>query len=266
MHCPHFEILKFSVYDSTARKGGVELTKERLVSCYEFEFYTEDCPGGLQTDGVLYRARRGGCSVFKPGQKLQMALPYKCYYMNLVTQDPELCHLLDRLPVFFMLTNLDAVVGLFHRMLAVESRDSLAGRMEIQSCVCRILGMLEQYVQPANTTDRNVLRHQQTLLMADKYIREHLNEDLSLTRLAKLCNLDPTYFHKLYTAAFGRTPAQRVLSQRIAMAKMELVVGNTSMEELAVKCGFSSQTYFCYQFKKLTGTTPREYRSKMLSR
>lgn len=266
MHCPHFEILKFSVYDSTASKVLEKHYPERLVSNYEFEFYTEDCPGGLRTEGVLYTAKRGGCSLFKPGQKLQMVLPYKCYYMNLVTQDPELCHLLDQLPVFFMLTNMGAVIKLFRRMLAVESRDSLAGRMEIQSCVCRILGMLEQYVQPADTTDRNVLRHQQTLLMADKYIREHLSEDLSLARLAKLCNLDPTYFHKLYTAAFGRTPAQRVLSQRIAMARMELVVGNISMEELAAKCGFSSQTYFCYQFKKITGYTPREYRSKMLSR
>lgn len=266
MHCPHFEILKFSVYDSTAGKATGKIYPEKLVSNYEFEFYTEDCTGGLMTEGTLYPARKGGCSLFKPGQKQQMVLPYKCYYMNLVSQDPELCHLLDRLPVYFMLTDIDAVVKLFHRMLAVDSWDSLAGRLEIQSCVCRILGLLEKYVQPAKTADRNVLRHQQTLLSVDKYIREHLNEDLSLARLAKLCNLDPTYFHKLYTAAFGKSPAQQVLSQRIAMAKMELVVGNTSLEELAAKCGFSSQTYFCYQFKKVTGATPSAYRSQMRSR
>ena len=51
--------------------------KERLVSNYEFEFYTEECPGGLQTEGVLHPAKRGGCSVFKPGQKQQMVLYLK---------------------------------------------------------------------------------------------------------------------------------------------------------------------------------------------
>lgn len=266
MHCPHFEILKFGVYDYQARKSLPTHNEERLVTGYEFEFYTEDHPGGQYADGVLYPVRRGCCSLFKPGQRQKTCWNYKCYFLNIVTQDPELCHLLDHLPVFFSLWNMQAVVSLFHKILSVESRTSLAGRMEVQSYVYRILGALEQYVQPANTTDRNVLRHQETLLMADKYIREHIGEDLSLASLAKLCNLDPTYFHKLYTAAFGRTPAQRVLSQRILAAKKELIVGGTSLEELAAKCGFSSQTYFCYQFKKATGKTPREYRAEMLSR
>ncbi len=266
MRCPHFEIIKFGVYDSTARKGAASTAKEQLVSSYEFEFYTADCAGGVSAEGVLYPARRGGCTLFKPGQKQRMVVPYKCYYMNLVTQDPELCHLLDQLPVFFMLTNIDEVVLLFHKMLAVESRDTLAGRMEIQSCACRILGFLEKYGQSPRTSERNVLRHQQTLLMADQYIRDHVAEDLSLASLAKLCNLDPTYFHKLYTAAFGRTPAQRVLSQRILAAKKELLITDFPLGEIAARCGFSSQTYFCYQFKRIVGSTPGQYRSTMRSR
>ena len=266
MRCPHFEIIKFGIYDSMARKDAVSETKERLVSSYEFEFYMADCPGGIFTEGKLYPAKRGGCSLFKPGQKQRMVVPYRCYYMNLVTQDQELCHLLDHLPVFFMLADADAVVRLFHKMLAVESRDTLAGRMEIQSCVCRILGLLEQYGQPTISADRNVQRHRATLLMADQYIREHIAEDLSLASLAKLCNLDPTYFHKLYTAAFGRTPAQRVLSQRILAAKKDLLITDLPLEEIAARCGFSSQTYFCYQFKRVVGRTPGQYRVFMRSR
>lgn len=266
MRCPHFEIIKIGVYDSMSRKGAASETKERLVSSYEFEFYTADCPGGIFTEGTLHPARKGGCSLFKPGQKQRMVLPYKCYYMNLAVQDPELCRLLDHLPVFFMLTDIDKVVSLFHKLLAVESRESLAGRMEIQSCVCRILGLLEKYGQPAISADRNVQRHHETLLMADQYIREHLSEDLSLASLAKLCSLDPTYFHKLYTAAFGRTPAQRVLSQRILAAKKEMLITDLPLEEIAARCGFSSQTYFCYQFKKVVGETPGQYRSTMRSR
>lgn len=266
MRCPHFEIIKIGVYDSMGRKGAVGDIKERLVSSYEFEFYTTDCPGGRSSEGVLYPARKNGCTLFKPGQKQRMIVPYKCYYMNLVTQDPELCHLLDHLSVFFVLTDMDEVMALFHRILAVESRDTLAGRMEIQSCVCKILGSLEKYGHPPRTSERNVLRHQQTLMMADQYIRDHVSEDLSLAMLAKLCNLDPTYFHKLYTAAFGRTPAQQVLSQRILAAKKDLLITDLPLEEIAARCGFSSQTYFCYQFKRVVGKTPGQYRVFMRSR
>ncbi len=265
MACPHFEILRFGVYDS-ARAKSTQTESERLVTNYEFEFYAQDCPGGQMADRVLYPAKAGGCTLFKPGQKQKTVLPYKCYFMNIITEDPELQHFLEHLPVYFTVWNLEQIVALFHAMLAVESKDTLAGRMELQSCACRILGALEQYSFAAKQADRNVLRHQQVLLMADRYICKHVNEDLSLNRLAKLCNLDATYFHKLYTAAFGRTPAQRVLSQRIVAAKREIVFGNSSLEEIAERCGFSSQTYFCYQFKKATGYTPRQYRHIMLTR
>ena len=97
-------------------------------------------------------------------------------------------------------------------------------------------------------------------------MREHVSEQLSLNELAKMSNLDPTYFHKLYTAAFGATPAQRLLRYRIKVAKTGLLSGNISLSDLAEKCGFSSQTYFCYKFRQATGMTPTQYREQMLSR
>ena len=100
----------------------------------------------------------------------------------------------------------------------------------------------------------------------EKYIRQHLSEALSLTLLAGLCNLSPTYFHRLFTNFFSKTPAQYILDCRIAAAKTGLLADDCSLPELAADCGFSSQTYFCYKFKQATGKTPLEYRREMLSR
>ena len=99
---------------------------------------------------------------------------------------------------------------------------------------------------------------------ADRYIREHYMEDISLADLAERCGLHPNYFHKLYTNAFGKTPAQKLLACRIAAAKMALLTGNKSMAEIAAACGFSSQTYFGYKFKQATGRTPLQYRKRIL--
>ena len=46
----------------------------------------------------------------------------------------------------------------------------------------------------------------------------------------------------------------------IAAAKAGLIEGNIPLDELATKCGFSSQAYFCYKFKKMVGSSPTRYR------
>ena len=263
---PQFTISRFGFYDSDIRKPR-KLNKPRRVVNYEFEFYPGDFSGGLTINGKFYPARRGGMSLTKPGQQQTMTQPYKCYFLNIVTQDLELCELFNQLPPFFMLWNVDEVTEIFQQMLDLEAEKSvLENRMLQQSCVSRLIALLARYRQTPKSGDHALLRHQKTLLAADRYIREHLAEDLSLERLAKLSSLEPTYFHKLFTAAFGVTPANRVLAYRISAAKAGLIEGSLPLVELAAQCGFSSQTYFCYRFRMATGLTPAQYRKGKLSR
>ncbi len=264
MRNPVFYISNFGAFDYSLGKIREGEEPERVIRSYEFEFYTEDGKGGLRIDGTFYQASRSGCILAKPGQVEVVVKPYRGYFLNIVTQDPELCHMLDHLPNSFTLWNMEEVVKLIQQMLATEDRSSLVNRMHLQALACRILAILYHYCNNPQNAGSNVLQHQQTLLMADKYIRDHLSEELSLAVLAKRCNLDPTYFHKLYTVAFGKTPAQRILGFRIAAAKTGLIESKVSLEELSSKCGFSSQTYFCYKFKQATGMTPLQYRSQML--
>lgn len=265
MHNPIFSVGTFGAFDYSLGRDPEGELPERLISAYEFEFCTEKCPGGLRLDGTFYQSCKSGCFLAKPGQVEVVVKPYRGYYLNILTQDPELCDMLDHLPNFFTLWNMGEVVKLMHQIIATEDKTSLVSRMQIQGMVCKILAILYQYRNNPQDTNSNILQHQKTLLMADKYIREHLSEELSLAVLAKVCNLDPTYFHKLYTAAFGKTPAQRILGFRIAAAKTGLIERKVSLGELASKCGFSSQAYFCYKFKQVTGVTPMQYRSELLS-
>ena len=263
---PQFTISRFGFYDSDVIKPR-NLKKPRRVASYEFEFYTGDFPGGLTINGEFYPARRGGISLTKPGQQQTTTQPYKCYFININTQDLELCELFNQLPSFFMLWNTDEVTELFQQMLDLEANKSaLENRMLLQSCANRLIAMLAKYRQTPKSGDHALLRHQKSLLAADRYIREHISEDLSLERLAKRSSLEPTYFHKLFTAAFGVTPANRVLAYRISAAKAGLIEGSLPLVELAAQCGFSSQTYFCYRFRLATGQTPAQYRKRKLER
>lgn len=266
MNFPQFTVSRFGFYDSDTAKYGSRPTKPRLVAGYELEFYTADYPGGQELNGVFYPVRRNGVSLAKPGQQRVIRPPYRCYFINIATQDPELWDLFEQLPTLSSLWNMDEAVELFQQLMSIEDKTSLEGRLRFQSCVCQVLGLLTQCREVPEAAQTSAARHQKTLLMVDRYIREHLDEDLSLENLAKQANLDPTYFHKLFTAVYGTTPAKRVLSYRISAAKVGLIDSGLSMDELAAKCGFSSQSYFCYKFKKEVGSSPTRYRKVVLKR
>ena len=266
MDCTRFSILRYGVFDSERRNNPTAQLRDRMISLYEFEFYTEDCEGGLILDGKPCPVRQGMVCLAKPGQHMRAQLPYKCYYANFSTTDPELKDLLDHLPNSFSIWNMDKVIDHLQKMIALAPANTIRKKMALQSHVCSIFAILCRYRQSQEQTARNVFAHQKTLLMVDSYMREHISQQMNLAFLAKLCNLDPTYFHKLYTAAFGKTPAQRLLYFRINAARVGLLSGNMPMSELAEQCGFSSQTYFCYKFRQATGKTPTQYRDEQLGR
>lgn len=266
MECTGFSVLLTSAFDSSKLKPAQWPNRESMVTVYEFEFYTEDFEGGHMLDGTFYPARKASCILAKPGQKMRTVFPYKSYCFNIFTRDPELCALLDQLPTAFSLWNMETVLEPLRQMIMLRPAQSLNQRLLVQSYACQILSALSHYRQADEAAVRSVAKHRAALINVGCYIRENLSGDLSLEVLAKQCNMAPNYFHRIFKAAFGRSPAKLVEQYRIDDAKRELVSSDLPLDELAAKCGFSSQSYFCSRFKKVTGKTPVQYRDEILSR
>lgn len=250
MQLPHFSISRFGV--TQVKKVG----KPYQVRFYEMEFYTADYPGGTETDGVFRSAKKGYYALYRPGQQQRLIGPYQCYYLNFSTQDPVLCDFFDNLPDYAPVWNMEQIVEQIREMLRTEDKESLSGRLRLEACAAQVLSLLAQHPTAAGSASV----HREELARADRYIREHYAEELPLKKLAAISNLDPTYFHKLFTRVYGKTPAQRVLSRRITAAQIALEEGNLSVGEIAAACGFSSQTYFACKFREITGKTPTAYR------
>lgn len=267
MQCPSFSILEYGVFDSNVNFPKMIETQDRQVSCYELELYTGDCAGKAYINGTWHTLKHGVFICAKPGHIRRSRLPFKCHYVHLNTEDPELQRLLNALPDYFTLWQLQGPVQLFHEMLTVESDELVEDRLLLESCVCRLLRSLGHYRNIA-TGEKvgSMFTHQKALLAVDRYIREHLDRELSLSELAELCSLSPTYFHSIFTDFFRKTPARHILECRISAAKAGLLSGECSLAKLAIDCGFSSQSYFCYKFKQVTGKTPLQYRKEMLGR
>lgn len=92
-----------------------------------------------------------------------------------------------------------------------------------------------------------------------RYIREHLQEDISVEHLAKEFHYSRTRLSVLFKEATGQTINEFITKERISKAKYLLVEGKLSMTQIARAVGYSSPQYFSRRFSQLVGCAPSDY-------
>ena len=101
------------------------------------------------------------------------------------------------------------------------------------------------------------------LELAINYINDNLNHNLSLIQLAKLVNISPNHFVRLFKQSIGLTPYQYVLECRINKAKQLLKNQKLTITEISHQLGFYDQSRFTNTFRKRVGITPKRYRDSL---
>ena len=97
---------------------------------------------------------------------------------------------------------------------------------------------------------------------AAEYIDVHFQENLTLDSLARLSGLTPNYFSSLFCKVSGIKLWDYINSRRIeAAAQLLKNENNLNIIDIAAQCGFNNTANFNKAFKKVMGTTPKEYRS-----
>jgi two-component system, response regulator YesN len=96
---------------------------------------------------------------------------------------------------------------------------------------------------------------------AMKYVGEHYGEDIGYKDVAKEVFVSPSYFLSLFKRETGRTFVDYLTEVRIERAKILLSTTEKSITEIAYEIGFNNSNYFSSTFKKLAGTTAKEFRA-----
>ena len=95
------------------------------------------------------------------------------------------------------------------------------------------------------------------------FIEEHYMEDISLELLADCVGYSPNYLSMVFKSQYGINLFEYLNKYRIEKAEELLLETNLYSYEIAVKTGFSDDSYFSKTFKKYTGHSPNEYRKKV---
>jgi len=93
------------------------------------------------------------------------------------------------------------------------------------------------------------------------FIEEHLEEPLSLDRMADEANLSKYHFSRLFRDEVGRTPWAYVREARVKKAKTLLERGFSPVTA-AVEAGFFDQSHFTKVMKEVEGKTPGAYQKE----
>jgi AraC family transcriptional regulator len=96
-----------------------------------------------------------------------------------------------------------------------------------------------------------------------EYIEAHLTGELGLVELAAIVELSPHYFGEAFRISTGRPPHRYVMERRVEWARDLLWDADRPIGDIACAAGFSSQSHFTANFRRVTGVTPGRFRRSL---
>jgi transcriptional regulator GlxA family with amidase domain len=101
---------------------------------------------------------------------------------------------------------------------------------------------------------------------ARKFIHEHLDERLGLTRVARSVNVNANHLSEKFKQVTGVNFVDYVARARTENARELVRNSNLRISEIAFATGFQSLSQFNRVFKKLSGKSPTDYRAACMKR
>ena len=122
--------------------------------------------------------------------------------------------------------------------------------------------LLSQMALEIRATQAHV-QHNFNLDQLQAYMREHLNQSLSLDTLAALANMSKYHFSGKYKKLSGYSPIKHFLNMKMEHACHLLDSSNLSVKAIAADLVYEDQLYFSRLFSKTIGQSPRAYRASI---
>ncbi len=153
----------------------------------------------------------------------------------------------------------EAVLGAFGDIMDAIEAHPPALQQVLGGLTARLLALIYSASQdrlPADAPGRDAIRGALRAMHAGPA------GTFDFPALARRLHVSYTSFRRAFAHQTGMGPRQYLLQLRIAHARTLLAGGNRSVKEIAAESGFESEPYFCRLFKKRTGLTPGEWRTR----
>ena len=97
---------------------------------------------------------------------------------------------------------------------------------------------------------------------AVSYMEQNYQRELTVEEIANACQLNRSYFSKLFKQKKGCPPQEFLIRLRLAKAADLMRSTKISIGDISVSCGYPNQLHFSRAFKQRYGVSPREWRNR----
>ena len=139
-------------------------------------------------------------------------------------------------------------------MILALDWDAPADRLALEYA---ILSLLTRLVNAGETPGAGLTAAQ--LARIEDMMQSAPADAHAISDLAAQLDFSPRHFARCFKASTGLTPGHRLRQIRVGHAK-KLIASGQDLAEIAIDCGYSSQSHLTSQFKAETGMTPGQFR------
>jgi AraC family transcriptional regulator len=161
----------------------------------------------------------------------------------------------------------DPLISCIVNSLGDQLRDpERGGRLFVDSAAQMLVAqLLRRYCAFPFAVPRRPARiSARKLQLVKDYVHAELASRLTLDDMAATIHMSSFHFARTFKATTGETPHAYVTRLRVERAKELLRTSSRSMPAIARCVGFSSKSHFAAVFQRLTGISPRLFRSATL--
>lgn len=228
---------------------------------HTFSYYLDGGTGTRRLDTGAVRGWPGAICVMPEGHRSEWEITTSFRFVHLYMPDAELraayamthdcdARRLDMRESTFV--DIPAMSGpLGHLARAADTGDTLLADTALAELIAHLPN------RPINLRG-GLAPH--VLRRVDEWIEANLEGSIRLADLARIAGLSEFHFHRMFRMSRGISPHGWITARRIELAK-KLLQASTPISEIAVGCGFASQSHLSRMFRNHTGSTPTEYRA-----
>ena len=167
--------------------------------------------------------------------------------------------------MFLITKDMDPYVGRKVRNLLDELREKKEFYREAVQGELRSLLLSLIRFNPGDSGQREVIyqnRYLGEILQIVEYMDGHYQDDIRMDDLMQICHMSETHFRRKFSEYMRITPGDYINLLRVKKVCELLHYTDCSIVDAGIQAGFQTDSALIRNFRKFTGTTPREWRKQ----
>ncbi len=240
---------------------------ERVIDSYELIFVAQ---GRLDMfeENRSFALLRNQTLLLSPGRRHGGLLPYtpdvNFYWVHFRVRGSAGALPCVSVPKVATIRNPDDLTELFCRFISDQESGTL-DPVSAAHLVSLMLCAVGEETRGAGGRRAVEMPADDQAALADKveaYIEAHFPDAISTSSIAAALRYNPDYLERVFRARANMSILDALHQKRIGAARVLLhTEAGKNINEIAFQCGYTDPGYFRRMFKRVTGLTPREFRT-----